>query len=264
MPTRRVSLGTLELNVALDGAGEPLVLVHGFPLTHAMWHAQSRALADRFWVIAPDLRGFGGSSVTRGIVTMEQMADDLAALLETLDVRTPVTLAGLSMGGYVVWEFWKRHRARVRRLILCDTRAAADTAEAAGNRRALAERALTEGPQAVVNAFLPRLVSPSTTDEQPELIAALTEMMMSAPREGLAAALRGMAQRVDATPWLPDINVPTLFIVGEDDAISTPIETQAMAAAVPGARYVEIPGAGHLSPWESPEAVTAAFREFLQ
>src|SRR5690349_15812928 len=113
----RISIGEVALNVMQKGAGRPLLLVHGFPLDHSMWDQQIAALSSDFQVIAPDLRGFGGSDVTPGVVTMAQLADDLAKLLDALSISQPIALCGLSMGGYVAWEFWRRHPSRLSHLI---------------------------------------------------------------------------------------------------------------------------------------------------
>ena len=134
MPPKPVRIGDMHLAMTDTGNGSPIVFVHGFPLDHSMWDVQVAALASGYRCLAPDLRGFGASSVTPGTVTMEQMADDLADLLVALEIEEPVILCGLSMGGYVAWQFWRRHAARLRALVLCDTPRAADTPEAAAAR----------------------------------------------------------------------------------------------------------------------------------
>lgn len=264
MAVHRVSLGEVTLHTVELGQGRPVLLVHGFPLSHRMWAEQLEPLAARYRVIAPDLRGFGASDVSPpGTVRMEQMADDLAHLLDALGVAGPVTLVGLSMGGYIAWQFWKRHRARLAALVLCDTRAAADSEEVARGRGALAARVLRDGSAVLIDAMLERLVAPQTPSERPAVVEALREMILTTPPEGAAAALRGMALRVDASGWLPQIDLPALFLVGQHDAISPPAEMRAMAQATPGAQFVEIAEAGHLAPLESPEACNAAMLEFL-
>jgi len=253
----------MELAVADEGSGPPLVLVHGFPLDHGMWSAQVAALSGQYRVIAPDLRGFGRSGVTVGKVTMEQFADDLAALLEALEVDRPVVFGGLSMGGYIGWAFWRKHRRRVRALILCDTRAAADTPEAAAGRLETADRVLREGAGALVETMIPKLVAPATFRAHPDVVESLRRVMRSTDPEGIAAAGRGMAQRPDATSMLPRIDCPCLVLVGRHDALTTPDQMRTMAEAIPGARFVEIPDAGHVAPVENPAAVGAAMTEFL-
>jgi pimeloyl-ACP methyl ester carboxylesterase len=194
---------------------------------------------------------------------MEQFADDLAALLDALQVQQPIALGGLSMGGYIAFEFWRKYAARVRGLILCDTRAAADSAEAAAGRREMAERVLREGPAPLANAMIPRLLAPATYEKHPQVVAALRRVMLSTNPQGIAAAAYGMARRPDATPLLGSIDCPTLVIVGQCDVVSPPEEMRAIARAIPHARLVEIAGCGHMTPLENPAEVTAALREFL-
>jgi 3-oxoadipate enol-lactonase len=250
------------------GQGPPLLLVHGFPLHHQMWREQMAVLSSRQRVIAPDLRGFGASPpradkmTAADTMTMEDYADDLNALLEALAIREPVTLCGLSMGGYIAFQFWRKHPERVARLILCDTRAVADTPEAAKGRLEMADRALKEGAS-VAAGMLPKLLAPATQQSRPELTAFVREMIEGAHPRGIAAAQRGMAERPDMTSLLPRINIPTLVIVGAEDAISTPAEMQTIAAAIPGSVFVSVPEAGHLSPLENPEVVNRAIQRFL-
>ena len=228
-----------------------------------MWNAQIAALSPQYRVLAPDLRGFGRSGAgSEDAVSMERHADDLAALLDGLAIAEPVVLCGLSMGGYIALAFWKKHRARLRGLVLCDTRAAADTAEAAAARRQTAERVLRDGPAVLVESMLPRLLAPQTLQGNLPLVSLLRDMIAAAC-PGLAAALRGMADRDDFTALLPAIDCPTLLLVGRQDAISTPAEMATMAGEIPAARLVEIPAAGHLAPLEQPAAVNAAMLQFL-
>ena len=145
---------------------------------------------------------------------MAQFADDLAALLDALGISEPVVLCGLSMGGYIAFQFWRRHAARLRGLILCDTRAAADTPEAAAARAVMAERVLREGPAPLVETMLPRVLGETTRRQRPDLVENVRRMMMAADPRGIAAASRGMAERPDMTASLPQIRCPTLVVVG--------------------------------------------------
>lgn len=260
---KSVLVGDSRFCVHDAGQGRPLLFVHGFPLSHAMWQAQLDHFAGRYRVIAPDLRGFGGSTVTPGTVTMQQMADDCAALLDALAVQQPVVFCGLSMGGYVGWQFVQRHAHRLSALVACDTRAAADTPQAAEARRAMAQQVLLRGNEVVVEAMLGKLTAPQPPHGNPPVLAALRRMILAAPPEGVAAAQRGMAQRPDVGPLLSSIQVPALVIVGACDAISPPEEMRSIAAGIAGARYVAIPGAGHMSPMEAPEAFNRALEQFL-
>ena len=261
MPT--VQLADALLNVIDAGDGPPLLLVHGFPLDHSMWQGQIDELSKQFRVIAPDLRGFGRSPSGATETTMEQFADDLAELLEVLQAP-PVAYCGLSMGGYIGWQFQRRHGARLSHLIQCDTRAAADNDEARANRLRAAEEAASTGTQAMVEGMLPKLFAPATFDKQPQVIAATRRVMLAASPQAVAAAQRGMAARPDMTAALSEIDAPMLLVCGEHDAITPCTEMQAMAAAAPRARFVEIAGAGHMAPFESPAAVNAAITSFLR
>jgi pimeloyl-ACP methyl ester carboxylesterase len=261
---KRVPLGDIELNVVERGGGLPLLLVHGFPLDHSMWQGQIDALAEHCRVIAPDLRGFGRSQLgSAKVLTMEQLADDLAGLLEALHVHERVIFCGLSMGGYVGWQFWRKHRQRLLALVACDTRAAGDTGVAATARRELAARVLNEGSVAAAEAMLPKLFSPVTVQQRPDLVEQMRQVMLATPPETIAAALEGLAVRPDVTELLPGIDVPTLVVVGQDDVIATVDEMQAIADAIPDAAWLVVPQAGHMSPLENPDVFNEALAEFV-
>jgi 3-oxoadipate enol-lactonase len=259
----RVTVHGMDWNVADQGTGQTLLLVHGFPLDHQMWQGQMGELSEDFRVIAPDLRGFGTSDGSPGTVTMDQFADDLAELLDTLGVTEKTVLCGLSMGGYIAWEFWRRHAHRLAGLILCDTRAAADAPPAAQARLELAEQVLEQGSSVLSTAMIPKLFSEQTRRQRAWLVTFIEEMIRRCPPQAAAAALRGMARRADARDWLPRIDLPTLVICGREDALSTVSEMQDMAAAMPQAELAVIPGCGHLAPLEDPVHVNKAMRRFL-
>lgn len=259
----QVSIGDVELGVERQGRGESLLLVHGFPLDHRMWNRQIEDLSKDFDVIAPDLRGFGASGPAQGQLTMDRFADDLASLLDAIGLPGPVTFCGLSMGGYIGWQFWERHPGRVSRLILCDTRAAADSASAAQAREETAQRALREGIGFLADGMVGKLLSAKTLENQPDLVTETQRAILSCDPTSVAAALRGMSERSDMTPRLAEIQVPTLLLCGEDDAITPVEEMRALSAALPNATFSEVPGAGHLAPLENPAASNLAMREFL-
>lgn len=258
-----VLVGDIRLNVFATGQGIPLLFVHGFPFDHRMWQRQLNEFVRTHRVIAPDLRGFGKSHVTHNIVTMEQFADDLDGLLDALNVTERVVLCGLSMGGYIAWQFVNKYPERLRGLVLCDTRAVPDTAEAAQGRRETAAEVLKDGPAKLVQSMLPKLLSTQACEEQPALEGEVRQIMLEQSPHGIAAALAGMADRPDARDGLAKIDVPTLVLVGEDDQISPADEMQQVASAIPNARFEVIPCAGHLAPLENPEAVNAALRGLL-
>lgn len=261
---KNVTVSGITLAVHDEGSGPPILFVHGFPLSHSMWRPQLEAFESDHRVIAPDLRGFGESDVTDVTVTMEQHAEDLAALLNELNVNEPIVLCGLSMGGYIAWQFLQKYPQRLRALILCDTRAIADTPDGVENRKRLAKMVFENGSAAVASAMLPNLFSPATGDRDQSVIDELRQTIAATSPQGIAAASLGMAKRPDVTSLLTSIETPTLLIVGEDDSISTPQEMKTIADAMPNARLEVIPEAGHMSPLENPRPVNAAIREFLQ
>ena len=258
-----LSVNKTTLSYHASGRGVPLLMVHGFPFDHTMWNGQIAALSDRCRIIAPDLRGFGQSEINEGVVSMERMADDLAALLDALTIREPVVFCGLSLGGYIAFEFWRKYAARLKALILCDTRAAADKPEAAANRLSMAGRVLREGPRPLIESMLPKLFSPRTYADRPQLVEEIERTMQRADPRGIAAAARGMAERRDFTAELKHIRCPTLVLVGADDAFSPPAEMQTLAAAIPNSQFHIVPAAGHLAPLEQPAAANAAIKSFL-
>lgn len=260
---KTVKLRNATLNVVEAGGGPILLLVHGFPLDHSMWQHQLESLSDNYRVIAPDLRGFGASTGATDTITMEQLADDMAELLDGLDIHEPITFCGLSMGGYVAWQFWKRHANRLSHLILCDTRAASDTEEAARGRLAMAQRVLEEGTAIIADAMLPKLFAEKTAREQPDTVKATRQVMLATAPVTVAGALRGMSKRSDMTRELPKIDIPTLVVCGEQDVIVPVDEMRSIADALPNATFVEIPGTGHMAPLEDPKTVNEAIRRFL-
>jgi len=267
--TYSMSVADFEMNLSDSSPNgtapgqKTLLLVHGFPLDRQMWQEQIEPLSKVARVIVPDLRGFGQSTPGAQTISMEQLADDLAALLDVLHVTAPVVLCGLSMGGYVAWQFWLRHSERLAGLILCDTKAAADTAEAAAGREKMAQQVLEQGSQVAATAMLPKLFDAKTAEKNPAAVELIQNTMLSTAPETVAAALKAMAVRQNFTPRLPEIRVKTLVVVGETDAIATPAEMSAMAQAIPQAEYVVIAGAGHMSPLEQPAAFNAAVEKFL-
>ncbi len=264
MPT--ISIGSASFQVFDQGRGQPLLLVHGFPLDHSMWSGQVSELSRGFRVIAPDLRGFGRSSpitANDAVVTMAQFADELAALLVALQESEPVTFCGLSMGGYIAWQFAARHPDKLARLILCDTKAAADSQEAAENRNKLAAKVLAEGSHVAADAMLPKLFSQRSLKSQAPYVEETRQVILRTRPQSIAAALRGMAEREDFTGGLSAIRVPTLVLCGGEDVITPPAEMRSIAAAIPGAEYCEVPAAGHMSPLEDPRTVNRAIRKFL-
>jgi len=255
-------LSAVELPVFQRGQGRPVVLLHGFPMDHSIWDHQVQSLAPRYRMITPDL-GYVSRNPAAGKVTIQQWADGLADMLDALKIDEPVVLGGLSMGGYVAFQFFRAHRARLAGLILCDTRAAADAPQAAAGRLEMAARLEREGTSFLPETMLPRLLAAATLDRKSEVVEHLRRVILAGDAGGYVATLRGLAERPDFTSLLAEIDCPTLLIVGRHDPISTVAQMSAMARAIPAARLVEIEEAGHVTPLEAPEAVSAAMGEFL-
>jgi pimeloyl-ACP methyl ester carboxylesterase len=246
------------------GPGPVVVLLHGFPLNRSMWSSQVATVGAEYRVIAPDLRGHGETAAPEGVYTMDDMAEDVVELLNALQITEPIVLGGLSMGGYVALALTLRHPARVRGLILMDTRAGADPPEVALSREEMARKIDATGKIGhVIDGLLPKLFSEMTRMRRPELIGPVREAMENTPARGVAGALRGMATRPDRTGDLGRITVPVLVMVGADDVITPPEEARKMAAALPNSELVIIPDAGHLAPLENPRPCNEAILRFL-
>lgn len=261
----RGALSVRGIEVAYDegGRGEAFVLLHGFPFDRSMWREQSEFLSASFRVIAPDLRGLGETPLGDvDAATMDEMAEDLAALLDALNVERTV-LGGLSMGGYVAFEFVRRFPGRVRALVLADTRPQADDDDGRRAREENAQKVLREGMRPLVDSMLPKLLSASTRERRADVVERVSAMMLAVRPEGAAAALRGMAVRRDQTELLSRIDVPTLVLVGTEDAITPPSDAEAIAAKIRGARLVRVEGAAHLSNVERPEEFNRALSDFV-
>jgi pimeloyl-ACP methyl ester carboxylesterase len=257
-----VSAGGLSFDDVGDGPA--LVLLHAFPLARAMWRPQVEALQGDYRLIAPDLRGFGGSRGFTAAPSVETMADDVAALLDELKVAGPMVLGGLSMGGYVALAFARRHPARLRGLVLADTKADPDDAEGRANRDRLIAFASNNTARAVIDQMLPKLLGPATAAQAPQVVEEVRAIASRQTAAGIVGALEGLRDRPDANPGLGAIAVPTLVLVGRDDTLTPPAKSEEMAARIPNARLVVLDGAGHLSNLEQPDRFTAALRSFLQ
>jgi pimeloyl-ACP methyl ester carboxylesterase len=254
----KMRIADRDLAYECHGSGKPLVLVHAFPFDGRMWQATAQALAGACRVIAPDMRGFGASDLGRGDPSIADMADDIAVLLDNLGIER-ATVGGLSMGGYVALAFASRHRARLERLILADTRAAADTDAAHAGRVGALALVEKEGVAALVERQVGVLLSPNAS----EAVRAHVRELGRQSAAGVSAGIRALRDRPDRQAELPAIACPTLVIAGTEDRVSPLAEVAAMASAIPGAKLVEIAGAGHLSNIEKPEGFVAAIANFL-
>jgi pimeloyl-ACP methyl ester carboxylesterase len=253
--------GGLQLAYDESGHGVPLLLVHGWPHNRTLWAGQMSGLPTQARCIAPDLRGFGGSTAA-GPYSVAQFADDLAALLDALEIDR-VVACGLSMGGYVALALLRRHRERLRGLILTGTRATADTPEASEKRARLIEFISAHGVEALAGAQLAGMLSRGTLESRAGVRERLREIMASASQEGAIGGQRAMMTRPDASDLLATIDVPTLVVAGAEDVLTPPEEQRALAAAIPGCRFELLAGAGHASAFERPAAFNHVLTEFL-
>lgn len=244
------------------GRGPAVVLLHGFPLNATTWSAQREALAGSYRVLCPDQRGFGGSQMGYDEPSLDEVADDVAAMLDAKKLDT-VVLGGLSMGGYVAMAFARRHPQRLRALVLADTKASADAPEAAANRLRIAEEVLANGSAMLVDELMPKLVGATTKASRPMVVGRIKATIESAPPPAVAWAQRAMAARPDSFDTLRSLTVPSLVIVGDEDELSPPPEAEAMVEALPDGRLARVPQAGHMSSMEAPEAFNEALGAFL-
>jgi 3-oxoadipate enol-lactonase len=245
------------------GKGLPLVFVHGYPLNRRMWQPQLEGLADLAHLLAPDLRGHGESQAVPGPYSVDLFADDLAAYLDALGIRQKIILCGLSMGGYIVFAFYRKYPDRLAGLILTATRAAADSPQARLGRDQSAELARQQGVNAIVDAMLPKLLAPATAQNQPELVEQARQIMTANSLAGVLGDLVALRERPDSTPTLGEIDTPTLLLPGAEDQIIPLPEAQAMQAAIRGSVLEVIPDAGHLLNLENPTSFNAAVRRFI-
>lgn len=239
-----------------------ILLIHGFPHDHRLWAPQLTAFGPTYNVLAPDLRGFGAGGPVPEVIPMEHYAADMLALIDAQGTEK-VVLCGLSMGGYVALAFLDLWPERVSALILCNTRATADTEEGKAARMEAARNALEKGMAVVARGMVPKMLCEKTRREQPDLTSLVESMMAEQPPAAVAAASRGMAQRPDRTAMLASISVPTLVITGDADELMPLPTSETMVAAIPGARLVVLPNAGHLSNLEAPDAFNATVSGFL-
>lgn len=251
----RVAADDATIDVLTEGSGDPIVLIHGFPLAREVWDAQAAQLAAHARVIRPDLRGMGRSSVPEGPYLMETLAGDIAAVLDTLGIDR-AAIAGHSMGGYVAMAFCRMYSERVTKLALVCSRLSADTADAAKSRNDLADRAeQNDSAQIIVDNYVPRLFSPSLLENRSLLVDRTREIARGNSVKGMAAMLRGMAQRVDAYDIAEELNMPVLIVAGAADQIVGLAEAEEMRQAFPRAELRVLGRSGHLPMLEEPEAL---------
>ena len=258
-----VRIDDIQMGYADTGVGRPVVLIHGYPFNRTLWNEQVEALSKSYRVIAPDLRGLGETDASTGPATMNHMAQDVAQLMDHLQISQGV-ICGLSMGGYVALAFYKQFQSRVRALVLADTRAQADTEEGKQTRAQQAEKALSEGMAGIADAMLPKLLTPETVSKRPEIVKRVRDMMLKTKPEGAASALLGMAEREDQSELLSRVTAPTLILVGAEDAITPVGDSEKMHQAIAGSRLVVLENAGHVSNLERTEQFNDSLLKFLR
>jgi pimeloyl-ACP methyl ester carboxylesterase len=252
---------TVTLHYSEHGQGTPVVLLHGYPLSSAIWHTQQQGLSDHYRVITPDLRGHGQSPAPDGVYEMETLAGDVLAMLDSLNIPKAVIM-GHSMGGYVTLALWRIAPQRFTALGLICSQAAADTEEARNNRYKTAEKVFGEGSQVVANAMVPRLFAPNVPEDETFIEQVRTIILNTRP-SGIIGSLKGMAARPDSTALLPGINVPVLILAGDRDQIISLQKAESMLSAIPKSTLATVENAGHMPMLEQPQATTMAIRNFL-
>lgn len=255
-------MSAVELVSREVGSGRPLVLLHAFPLSSAMWLAQREHLSSLARVVTPDLRGFGGSPLGFDEPSLDRSADDVVALLDRLGLDR-VVLGGLSMGGYVAMALLRSHPERVEALVLADTKATADPDAARANRLRIADAVVADGTGVLVEEVLPKLLGSTSVMSRPHVVGRVKGLVQSAPPAAVAWAQRAMAARPDSLDVLRSADVPALVVVGDEDELSTAEDAQAMVDALPRGRLAVLPGSGHLTAVEVPDTFNLAVSRFL-
>ena len=259
----QIRSGDAEIAYEVLGSGPPIVLLHPFPAHRDLWKPAAQALLTCYRVILPDLRGHGDSGVGEGPATMEKHALDLARVLDAEEVGRAL-FVGVSIGGYVLFEFWRRFRGRVAGLVLCNTKAQADTAESRAARLQAAADVLERGTEPFFESMVPKLLGKTTLSTRPDLVESALRMMRKMSPQCVAAVQRGMAERPDSVETLKTINVPVLVVTGDEDVLTGVAEAELMRRHIPGAEMKVIARAGHYSPWEQPEEMGRLLRQFAE
>ena len=257
-----VKSGDANIAYQILGTGAPVVLLHPFPANHELWIPAAQALVSRYQVILPDLRGHGDSGAGEGPATMEKHAADLARIVDHAEVgRAP--FAGVSIGGYALFEFWRRYRGRVAALALFNTKAQTDAPEARSGRLQAAADVLERGTGPFFESMIPKLLGKTTRESRPDLVDGALRMMRKMSPANVAQVQRGMAERPDSVPDLKTINVPVLLVTGDEDVMTGPPEADLMRQNIPHSEMKIIRRAGHYSPWEQPVEAGQMVRQFF-
>jgi len=259
MPTIRSSDAHLCYEVVGDGPS--VVLLHPFPLNHNFWAAIATQLSNRYRLILPDLRAHGDSEPGDGPVTMQKLADDLAKICRE-EKTGKAMFVGVSIGGYLLFEFWRRYREQVSALVLANTRSSAETPESKAARLQAADRVLREGAAGFFEEMLSKLLSQATRTNRPDFVNAARRMMQAMSPDHVAGVQRGMAERPDSVATLATIDVPTLLIAGEEDSVPLS-EFELMHQHIVRSELRVISRAGHYAALEKPEEFGLLLRGFF-
>ena len=258
----RLRTDDAEIVYQIEGSGPPVVLLHPFPCHHEFWNPVVPVLSSRYRLIRPDLRGHGDSEIGEGPALMAKHAADLARGLGATGVGKAAFVCS-SIGGYILCEFWRRFRARVTALAICDSRPQADSVEARANRLKAAADVLEFGAEPFFQTMIPKLIGRTTLGTRPDLVEGAHRMMQKMSPADVSQVQRGMAERPDSVADLKTINVPTMIVVGEEDILTTAADGELMRQYIPASQLKIIPQAGHFAPYEQPEAIGPLLRQFL-
>jgi 3-oxoadipate enol-lactonase len=257
-----IQSGDAQISYEILGDGPPVVLLHPFPANHELWLRAAQQLTSRYRVILPDLRGHGDSGVGEGPATMPKHAADISRVLDDAKLGR-AAFAGVSIGGYVLFEFWRRNRDRISALALIDTKAAPDTPEGRAGRLRSAADVLERGVEPFIENMLPKLLGETTRHARPDLVESAQKMMLKMSPDDISLVLKGMAERPDSITTLKTLGVPTLILVGDEDTLTPVADAELMKQNISGSQMKVIPKAGHYAVWEQPEETGKVLRQFF-
>jgi len=258
---KQVRSGDADIVYEVRGSGPPIVLLHPFPANHDLWQPSATALESRYQLILPDLRGHGDSEIGEGPATMAKHAADLGRILDAEGIGRALCV-GVSIGGYILFEFWRAYRGRVAALVLCNTKAAGESTESRAARLQAAADVLERGTEPFFESMVARVLGETTRRTRPDLVDGAFRMMRKMSPEDVALVQRGMADRPDSIDTLKTINVPSLIVTGGEDGLTGVPEAEVIKRNITGSDMMVVPRAGHYSPWEQPEAVGRILRQF--
>lgn len=259
----RITSDDAEIVYVSIGSGPPVVLLHPFPVNHEFWTSAIQRLSNRYRLVLPDVRGHGDSGAGEGPATMAKHADDLRKICDKEGIGR-AAFVGVSIGGYILFEFWRRYRERVQTLVLCNTRATAENETSRAARLQSAADVLERGVEPFTDSMLPKLLGKSTLEARPDLVQGVRQMILKMSPQNINLVQRGMADRPDSVPTLKTMNVPTLIIAGEEDAAIPAGEADLMRQNIAGTQFRVVPKAGHYAAFEQPDATGLLLRQFLE